>query len=708
MALKEELINYDWHEVYVDDVNESYNAFLDIFLTLYNRHCPVKEYRQDLKKNKKPWLTKGLEKACKKKNSLYREFLKHRTKEKENKYKRYKNRLTAIIRTHKKAYYDKLLEIHKNDIKGTWKVLNDMIKKSNKKNFATYVVKNGDTVVENTEDIVNIFNDFFVNVGPNLAKDITKWEKDDKTFNFAIENNNSMFLGGVCESEVLEVVRKSKNKKSTDRNSIDMSLIKQVINSILQPFTYICNKSFQTGTFPENMKIAKVIPIYKNGDKHMVSNYRPVSLLPQFSKILEKLFVKRLDDYIDKYRILNDHQYGFRKNRSTSLAVMEFAENIATAVDQKQHTVGVFIDLRKAFDTIDHSILLRKCEMYGIRGVTQNWLKSYLQNRSQYVSIGNTNSQLRNVTCGVPQGSVLGPKLFILYLNDIFMASSKLKFTIFADDTNLLYSGVNMKQILEIVEKELSKLKKWFDVNKLSLNEDKTKFMVFGGARGSDDIKLKINEIEIERVYETKFLGVIIDHKLCWKPQIEYIKRKMSKAVAILYKTRDLLSKKCLHMLYCSLVMPYMSYCVEIWGNVYKTNLDPIIKLQKKAIRVINKAGYLQSSNPLFVESGLLKFLDIVYLKTMEFMFHVKSKNLPFCIQKIFKLRKGHYNLRGMFVFEKCKVRTNVKYHSVSVIGVKLWNELKDEVKLCSSLLSFKKNLIGQIMKGYESNMFTK
>uniref|UniRef100_A0A673A262 Reverse transcriptase domain-containing protein n=1 Tax=Sphaeramia orbicularis TaxID=375764 RepID=A0A673A262_9TELE len=348
-----------------------------------------------------------------------------------------------------------------------------MIKKSNKKNFATYVVKTGDTVVENTEDIVNIFNDFFVNVGPNLAKDITKWEKDDKTFNFAIENNNSMFLGGVCESEVLEVVRKSKNKKSTDRNSIDMTLIKQVINSILQPFTYICNKSFQTGTFPENMKIAKVIPIYKNGDKHMVSNYRPVSLLPQFSKILEKLFVKRLDDYIDKYRILNDHQYGFRKNRSTSLAVMEFAENIATAVDQKQHTVGVFIDLRKAFDTIDHSILLRKCEMYGIRGVTQNWLKSYLQNRSQYVSIGNTNSQLRNVTCGVPQGSVLGPKLFILYLNDIFMASSKLKFTIFADDTNLLYSGVNMKQILEIVEKELSKLKKWFDVNKLSLNEDK-------------------------------------------------------------------------------------------------------------------------------------------------------------------------------------------------------------------------------------------
>ena len=221
------------------------------------------------------------------------------------------------------------------------------------------------------------------------------------------------------------------------------------------------------------MKMAKVIPIFKSGDIHTISNYRPISLLPQFSKILDKLFVNRLDGFIEKYGLLSDHQYGFRSNRSTSLAVIDFVENISTAIDEKQPSIGVFIDLRKAFDTIDHSLLLQKMERYGIRGVTHNWLRSYLNNRFQYVNINNTESHLRRVTCGVPQGSVLGPKLFILYLNENFTVSNNLKIVTFADDTNLLCSGEDMKELLKTVERELIKLKKWFDRNKLSLNENK-------------------------------------------------------------------------------------------------------------------------------------------------------------------------------------------------------------------------------------------
>ena len=280
-----------------------------------------------------------------------------------------------------------------------------------------------------------------------------------------------MFLGGVCESDVLEVVGKFKNKRSTDSNTIDMSTLKEVFDSVLKPFTYICNKSFLTGIFPDEMKMAKVIPIFKSGDIHTISNYRPISLLPQFSKIL--LFVNRLDGFIEKYGLLSDHQYGFRSNRSTSLAVIDFVENISTAIDEKQPSIGVFIDLRKAFDTIDHSLLLQKMERYGIRGVTHNWLRSYLNNRFQYVNINNTESHLRRVTCGVPQGSVLGPKLFILYLNENFTVSNNLKIVTFADDTNLFCSGEDMKELLKTVEREIIKLKKWFDRNKLSLNENK-------------------------------------------------------------------------------------------------------------------------------------------------------------------------------------------------------------------------------------------
>ena len=232
----------------------------------------------------------------------------------------------------------------------------------------------------------------------------------------------------------------------------------------------------------------------------------------------------------------------------------------------------------------------------------------------------------------------------------------------------------------------------------------KTTFMVFGGVPTDCEIKLNLNGTEIEGVYETKFLGVIIDHKLCWKPHIQYIKGKLAKSVGILYKTRELLNQKCLHILYFSLVVPYMSYCVEVWGNVYKTNIDPIIKLQKRAIRIINKVSYLESTNPLFIKSCTLKCVDIIYIKTLEIVFRAKSKSLPVCIQCLFEPREGKYNLRGLCIFKtRKKARTNVKARCVSILGVIQWNSLGDGIKLCTSQGRFKKALKSQIIQEYSS-----
>ncbi|XP_060780217.1 uncharacterized protein LOC132888186 isoform X1 [Neoarius graeffei] len=331
IALKNDLIIQDWNVVYKKkDVDKAYEEFLIIFNELYNKNCPIKKYSNIHRYTNSPWVTKGLQNACKKKNILYRQFLKHRTIEGEEKYKKYKNKLTNIIRICKKDYYNKLVEKNKNNIKGIWTVLNGIVRNGSKTtNYPEYYTEN-DKTINNMEDVVNGFNQFFVNVGPDLAAKIKEPETTQcgDIEDMGDRNPSTIFLTATDEEEIIQIVRKCKNKTSADWNDIDMLTVKTVIEGIVKPLTHICNLSFQSGTFPDKMKIARVIPLFKTGDRHHFTNYRPVSLLPQFSKILEKLFSDRLDKFIEKHNLLTDSQYGFRMDRSTSMALMELIEEI--------------------------------------------------------------------------------------------------------------------------------------------------------------------------------------------------------------------------------------------------------------------------------------------------------------------------------------------------------------------------------------------
>ena len=257
--------------------------------------------------------------------------------------------------------------------------------------------------------ILWVINKFFVEVGPKLAATI-KQEDNVNILDFMGDAKiNSMFLEGVVEQEIIDIVNSCNNKTSCDYFGISMALLKKIIACIAKPFTYICNRSFSEGIFPEHMKTAKVIPLFKSGEKSYFTNYRPASLLPQFSKVLEKLFCSRFTKFIERNEILSDNQYGFRSKHSTSLALIDLVEELTNSIDNKSIAIGIFIDLKKAFDTIDHDLLLKKLEHYGIRGVAHNWLSSYISNRKQFVSYNDTVSNMLKITCGVPQGSILGP-----------------------------------------------------------------------------------------------------------------------------------------------------------------------------------------------------------------------------------------------------------------------------------------------------------
>uniref|UniRef100_A0A8C6NRY6 Reverse transcriptase domain-containing protein n=1 Tax=Nothobranchius furzeri TaxID=105023 RepID=A0A8C6NRY6_NOTFU len=370
------------------------------------------------------------------------------------------------------------------------------------------------------------------------------------------------------------------------------------------------------------------------------------------------------------------------------MAIMELIDKISTATDNKNYFISIFVDLKKAFDVIDHSRLLQKLHQHGIRGVAHQWVGSYLKNRKQFVQLNNTKSELQEINYGVPQGSVLGPKLFILFINDLVSVSKLLSTVLFADDTTLFYSGSDINEVTRVINVELIKVNNWFDINRPSVNLNKTNFILFND-RDNKDVTIKLNGMDIQRVKETKFLGVIFDEAITWKSHIGCNRGKIAKAIAVLHKVKFLLNSSGLLTLYDSLIVPYLTYCVEIWGSTCKTHTQPLFILHKRALRIINNNHYRDPSNPLFIKYKLLKFYDLVNMKISQTMYKAKTNTLPTNIQKMFEKRVSNCFLKGTEVFKKPKFRTRMKEMTISVNGVRIWNNLSNDINESKSLNIF-------------------
>ena len=412
--------------------------------------------------------------------------------------------------------------------------------------------------IDSELQIANEFNNYFVSTGLKLASYQTPTTLNP--LNSLQFNANSLVIDHIEEIEVVRIIN-SLNNSSPGWDCIPAKLAKRVLNYYIKPLTFLINQSFHDGIFPDELKLAKVIPIYKSGSTMELNNYRPISVLNIFSNIFERLMYNKLIKFLDKYNILDQNQFGFRQGHSTHHALITLVDNITKSLDNGDIVIGVFIDLKKAFDTVDHKIVLKKLYYYGIRGNALKWFESYLTNRSQYVLFNGEKSDIRDITYGVPQGSILGPLLFILYINDFSGVSDKLFCVLFADDTNIFLSGKDIHNLINTLHVELSKLYTWLLVNKLTLNISKTHFMVFHRAKHKKyKIGIEINNIPIEQVRHTKFLGVIFDDNLDWFNHISYINTKIEKGIGIICRAKKYFSTTALINLYHAFIFPYLIY----------------------------------------------------------------------------------------------------------------------------------------------------
>lgn len=670
------------HDSYTDP-NTAFHDWKEIFLEIADFHAPIR--RKKVKSEYNPWLTNEIKSMSYRRDYLKKKAVSLNSTPFYESYKRCRNQVNRLIKEVKANYYKSKLENCKNS-KESWKTINELLNKQSKCTTITEVIVNCNKV-SGDKNIADEFNNFFTTIGPQLAENISPNDLDPL---YCVAPESKVFeFRNISYVDVERVINKTNASKSPGLDKISNKLLKSAGNAIIDSLVYIFNLSINNGIFPEEMKLAKVTPIYKSGEKTDCDNYRPISVISAVAKIFEKIIYIQFNDYLNNNQIISKHQSGFRTQHSTETTLLHTTNQCLVNMDKGLINGILFLDLKKAFDTVDHKILVSKLERYGVRGVTLKWFQSYLHERKQICKINSSKSNTNNITCGVPQGSNLGPLLFLVYINDLPNCLETTQASMFADDTNITCRGESPADIESKINIDLDNVHNWLTANKLTLNREKTEYMIVGSRQrlkkmsNNTHIQIVIGDQTIEQVHKKKVLGVIIDDQLRWQEHNDAQCKKISKNIALLRRAKNFVTQDALLTMYNSLVLPHFTYCSTVWNNGNNVSqVNKLYKLQKRAARVITGSGYEIRSSEIFDK---LKWdsIETIFKKREQLMIFKALRGMtPTYLSELFETSHNNtYRLRSndrkLYLN---KPKTNFLKHSFSYRGARSWNSLPQEI----------------------------